>query len=156
MALMTDYTVVSRTATMVAAPQRIIPEIVDFHRWRNWSPWEDLDPQLTRTYGGPESGVGAGYEWSGNRKAGAGRMKVTSVTPDSVSVDVTFTRPFKSESRAEFLLEPGADGTTVTWQMFTPKTLMTRLFSIFVNLEKMVGPDLEAGLERLSDVTAQK
>lgn len=153
---MTDYTVVSRTATLSAPPQDIIPEIIDFHRWREWSPWEDLDPELARTYGGPESGVGATYEWSGNRKAGAGRMQVTSVTPEAVSVDVTFTRPFTSESRAEFHLQPGAEGTTVTWQMFTPKTLMTRLFSVFVNMDKMVGPDLESGLERLSGVTAQK
>lgn len=152
---MTEYMVVSRTVTMAAPPERIIPEIVDLHRWRSWSPWEDLDPELTRAYDGPQSGVGAGYDWSGNRKAGAGRMQVTAVSPDAVSLDVTFTRPFKSESRAEFQLVPGPHGTTVTWQMLTPKTLLTRLFGLFMNLDKTVGPDLETGLQRLSEVSAR-
>ena len=66
-----------REATIPAPRDAVYALLVDFHRWTEWSPWEDLDPDLYRTYSGPPSGVGAVYEWVGNRKAGAGRMEIT-------------------------------------------------------------------------------
>lgn len=154
MTRMTEYTVVSRSARINATPEEIVPLLADLHRWREWSPWEDLDPELQRRYDGPESGVGAGYEWSGNRKAGAGRMQITGVTPGSVDLDVTFTKPFKSESRSAFRLTAVGDETDVTWQMMTPKSLVTRIMGIFVSMDKMIGPDLEKGLTQLNRAVA--
>lgn len=46
--------------------------LTDFHAWTCW-PWEDIDPAMSRTYSGPEAGVGAGYAWEGNKKAGKAR-----------------------------------------------------------------------------------
>lgn len=34
----------------------------------------------------------------------------------------------------------------VTWQVLTPKTLLLKVMSVFMSLEKTVGPDLEKGL----------
>jgi hypothetical protein len=50
---------VRRERRIDAPPAAIRERIVDLHRWTSWSPWEDLDPDLQRTYGGPETGVGA-------------------------------------------------------------------------------------------------
>lgn len=141
---------ISRTVTIAAGPDAILPLLSDLHRWREWSPWEDLDPELKRTYEGPESGVGAAYEWSGNRKAGAGRMQIARVMPDAVDVDVTFTRPFKSESVSAFALESSGDDTVVTWTMSMPKTLVSRVMGVFMSMDKMMGPDLEKGLSQLA------
>lgn len=151
---MTEYTVVERSTTIAAPAESIEPFLTDFHQWRDWSPWEDVDPDLKRTYGGPASGVGTSYEWAGNRKAGAGRMEITSVTTTAVALDLVFTKPFKSDSRSHFGLEPVADGTRVTWQVLTPKTFLTRIMGVFMNLDKMVGPDLEKGLVRLKAAVA--
>ncbi|HAM21275.1 MAG TPA: transcriptional regulator [Actinobacteria bacterium] len=151
---MTDYTVISRELTLPASADAISAWIVDFHKWVSWSPWEDIDPNLQRTYSGPPSGVGTAYEWSGNRKAGAGKMTITSVAPEEIKLDLDFTKPFKSASKTTFTLAAGADGTTVVWQVFTPKSLMTRIFGIFMNFDKMVGADLERGLAKLKSVVA--
>ncbi len=70
---------VTRETTIPASRAAVYALLVDFHRWREWSPWEDIDPRLSRTYSGPDAGVGAIYEWVGNRKAGAGRMEITDV-----------------------------------------------------------------------------
>jgi hypothetical protein len=112
-------------------------------------PWEDLDPDLRRTYGGPESGVGAWYEWDGNRKAGKGRMEITDVDESTVTIDLRFLRPFKSQSTTAFRLEPDGDGTLVTWTMTGPNTFMMKVMGIFTSMEKMIGPDFEKGLDRL-------
>ena len=138
-----------------ASPEAITPLIVDFHRWLDWSPWEGLDPELQRTYSGPDSGVATKYEWSGNKKAGAGTMEVLSVSDASVDMDLIFTRPFKSNGKTNFALVADGEGTTVTWQVHTPKTLMTKVVGLFMNFDKTVGADLEKGLARMKAVVAK-
>lgn len=145
---------VERTARIEASPAAVLAHIVDFREWQAWSPWEDLDPALERTYSGADSGVGAVYEWSGNRKAGAGRMEILDVEPDrTVTIAVRFLKPFKSNSTSTFSVTPASDGASgVTWTMTGPKTLMTKIMGIFTSMDKMIGPDFEKGLARLKAV----
>ena len=142
------YTVV-REIDIPAPPEKVRGALADFHEWQRWSPWEGLDPAMTRTYSGAESGVGAVYEWQGNRKAGAGRMEITDVSPDTVVIALTFTRPFKSANTTTFSLKPQADGTHVSWTMVGPKTWMTKLMGIVTSMDKLVGKDFEKGLRQL-------
>ena len=69
-----------------------------------WSPWEDLDPDQQRTFSGAESGTGAAYAWSGNRKAGQGNMKITG-TPaaEQGRHRLDFEKPFKSSNTFDLL-----------------------------------------------------
>lgn len=84
---MADIYTVERSTTINAPAEKIYAQIADFHNWRSWSPWDDLDPNMKRTYSGADSGVGAGYAWSGNRKAGEGEMKITeAVEPSTVQI----------------------------------------------------------------------
>lgn len=146
------YTV-ERSATIAAEPQRIFDQIVDFRKWMTWSPWEGLDPNQQRTFSGAESGPGATYAWSGNRKAGRGRMEITSAQPPSeVRIALEFEKPFKSSNTIEFFLIPEGSGRTrVRWVMTGPKTLATKVMGLFSSMDKMVGPDFEKGLARLKD-----
>ena len=149
------YTVV-RSAVIDAPPRRVFPEVANFHRWQTWSPWEDVDPEMKRSYSGAGAGTGAVYEWSGNRKAGAGRMQITRADePSLVHVDLRFTKPFKSENDMRMTFEPeGPTGsqTRVTWTLEGPVTLMTRVMGVFTSMDKLVGPDFEKGLQRLKAV----
>ena len=149
---MADHSLIQRSRMIHAAPDRIVPLLADYQEWRKWSPWEDLDPDLHRSYGGPDSGVGSWYEWSGNRQAGAGRMEVTGVTDTTVDMDLQFTKPFKSANVIHFELVPNGDVTTVVWSMEMPRTLMTRIVGLFMNFDKRVGADLDKGLARLQKV----
>lgn len=146
---MTDTFVIER-ATTIAAPETVLrPLIDDFRRWRDWSPWEDADPELRRLYSGPETGAGAHYDWEGNRKAGAGSMTVITSEPGRVTIDLEFQKPFKNRNDVAFLLEPAGAGTTVTWRMSGTKNLFLKLFGFLFPMEKFVGPDFEKGLARL-------
>ncbi len=142
---------VQRSATVAASPQVVFDLIADFHRWSEWSPWEDIDPAMQRTFSGAASGVGAVYEWDGNRKAGQGRMEITGAdAPSCVEVAIQFIKPFKSSSTATFDLAGSGDSTNVTWRMVGPKTIATRIMGIFKSMDKMIGPDFEKGLDRLA------
>ena len=150
----TDTYLVERSTTIAADPQPIYDRLVDFHAWMDWSPWEDLDPDQERSFTGAESGVGAGYAWSGNRKAGRGSMQVTHTAPPTeVRIALDFDKPFKSANTIDFLLIPeGPNSTRVRWTMTGPKTLATKVMGLFTSMDKMIGPDFEKGLARLKDV----
>ncbi|MBM6406145.1 SRPBCC family protein [Phycicoccus sp. CSK15P-2] len=144
----TPYTV-SRGAVVAAPPERIRPLLHDFHAWRRWSPWEDLDPDMQRTYTGAERGVGARYAWDGDKKAGRGTMEVVRDEPERVEVDLAFEKPFPSRSRVEFVLTPRDAGTHVAWLMHGELNLLMRVFSLVKPMDSLVGPDMEKGLARL-------
>ncbi|NDZ97099.1 SRPBCC family protein [Streptomyces sp. SID6673] len=146
---MSDYTV-TRTATIAAEPEKIYPLIVDFHEWRRWSPWEGLDPDLTREHAGADSGVGARYSWAGNRKAGKGTMEITDVTePTRVAVAVAFEKPMKSTSNSVFTLAPRGAQTEITWTMTGPHSLFSRIAGPLGLFDKLIGKDFEKGLAAL-------
>ena len=149
-----DTYTVTRSATIDAPPARVYEQIVDFHNWTNWSPWEDLDPDLKRTYSGSESGKGAAYAWSGNRKAGEGRMEITEATePSTVHINLAFVKPFKAQSEVAFTIAPDGTGSRVTWVIDGQKTLMTKVMGVFKSMDSMIGPDLDKGLARLKATT---
>ncbi len=141
---------VERSTVIAASPDRVYEALVDFHRWVDWSPWEGIDPGMSRTYRGPVQGVGAVYEWEGNRKVGKGRMEILEATaPTSVGIDLNFIKPFKSHNTTRFTLTPDGESTTVRWTMVGPKTLMTKIMGIFKSMDDLVGKDFEKGLAQL-------
>ena len=146
------YTV-ERKATIKAPAEAVYEQVVSFHNWDAWSPWADLDPDMRQNYSGPDAGVGAGYAWSGNRKAGQGRMKITEADkPTKVAIALDFVKPFKSSNTTTFSLAPHGDTTEVTWTMVGPVTLMSRVMGVFMNMDKLIGKDFEKGLDRLKTV----
>jgi uncharacterized protein YndB with AHSA1/START domain len=152
----TDTYTVERSTTIDAPPERVYEEVADFHRWTRWSPWEDLDPKLMRSYSGAESGTGAVYAWSGNRKAGQGRMEIVEAAPPSkVAIDLRFEKPFRARNTTTITIMPAGGGSEVVWTMTGEKTLATKVMGIFTSMDKMVGPDFEKGLARLRALTEQ-
>ncbi|MBF6077717.1 SRPBCC family protein [Nocardia beijingensis] len=147
---MAEFEVV-RSAVITADPARVHGLINDFRKWVEWSPWEDLDPQLQRSYSGAESGVGARYAWSGNRKAGAGSMEIIGSADREISVRLEFLKPMKATNMVTFLLDPVETGTEVTWRMTGRQTGLMGVIGKFIPMDKFVGRDFEKGLARMQE-----
>lgn len=144
---------VVRTTTIDAPPARVFGYLNDFREWRKWSPWEELDPNLQRTYSGADRGVGAKYAWEGDRKVGAGSMEIVeSVSASKISLTLDFSRPFEAHNVTDFTFEPVGSGTKVTWDMHGPNQCMGKVMSVFMDMDAMVGKDFEKGLAKLKMV----
>ena len=143
---------IERSTMIKASPQKIVPLINDFNRWSAWSPFEQLDPDMKRTVSGPASGKGSVYEWEGNSKAGKGRMEITESSASVVSTKLDFEKPFKANNIAEFTLEPQGEVTRVTWSMSGRSPYVMKLMGMFMNMEKSVGRDFDAGLASLKSL----
>ena len=145
---------VQRVATIKAPAESIFSLINDFRRWGSWSPWENKDPAMKRTFSGADRGKGAVYAWDGNKNVGSGRMEIldTSV-PSKIVIKLDFFKPFEGHNTAEFTMLPQGDGTHVTWVMHGPARFVTKLIQVFMNLDNMIGKDFEAGLANLKTIT---
>ena len=145
---------IERSATINAPPEKIYAVINDLKRWPSWSPWQKLDPDMRTTYSGSPAGPGAVSEWSGNSKVGAGRSEITAAVPASkVVLRLDMKAPFEASNTVEYTLAAKGDGTTVTWAMHGRTPLIGKVFGLFIDCEKMVGPAFEEGLANLKALT---
>jgi len=138
----------------IAAPMlQVAEQIDDFHQWTKWSPWEHLDPSMQRTFSGADAGVGAIYAWASTGKAGAGRMEITGMdagpAQSIITIRLEFFKPFRQTNTAEFTMTPTDAGTDLAWAMFGPSPFVSKLMGVFMDFDKMVGKDFEAGLAAL-------
>ncbi len=146
---------ITRRTSIAANPATIHALVDDFHEWPTWSPWEDLDPALERSYSGPDQGVGARYAWKGNRKAGEGSMEITGLAPDALDIELRFMKPWNATNQVRLGIAPTATGTDVTWTMRGEHVGLMGLLSRLMPMDKMVGKDFEKGLARLKAVAEQ-
>jgi hypothetical protein len=93
---------VRRSAVVEAPAEKIFPLIENFHQWVNWSPWEDRDPAMKRTYAGAERGKGAIYAWDGNKNVGSGRMEILDASSPSKSRPASPSSPLSTCNSAQF------------------------------------------------------
>jgi hypothetical protein len=148
---------ITRRLAMAAPAAAIFPHVNELAKWRAWSPWEKLDPDLKRTYEGPPAGEGAKYSWTGNPQVGEGRMTITESRPNSlVRIKLEFIKPFQATNSSEFVFEPNGNGTVVTWNMQGRNNFTAKAFHLLMNMDKLVGKDFEKGLNDLKSIAEAK
>jgi hypothetical protein len=141
---------VERNIVIHAPAERIFPLMNDLREFTRWSPYEGRDPAMQKTFSAVTAGKGASYAWDGNNDVGAGRMEIIDSRPaQQVLIQLDFARPMEAHNNVVFGLAPGSAGTKVTWAMEGPMPFMSKLFSLFMNFDTMVGNDFAAGLEKL-------
>ncbi len=146
-----------RSLDINASPATLFALINDFHEWAAWSPWEKMDPTMTKSYEGPSAGKGAVYRWHGNNKVGEGVMTILESNPDSrIDVQLQFIKPFAATNKAIFTLVQAGTSTKVTWAMEGNKNFMMKAFGVFMNMDELVGTDFERGLAAMRDAAVAK
>src|SRR4051812_20770739 len=146
---------VSRSATMAAIPAAVFAQLNDFHKWEAWSPWAKMDPDAKSTFEGPSSGEGSKFAWDGNKDVGAGNMTIVESVPnDHVRIRLEFVRPFAGVNDTLFTIKPAGDKTNVTWTMSARNNFITKAVSLFMDCDKMVGPQFEKGLASMEAAAA--
>ena len=141
---------IARSAVIAAPAPVVFAQVNDFQRWRAWSPWEELDPNLQRTYSGAASGAGAVYAWSGNMEVGEGRMVLTeSRTNELIRIRLEFLKPMAAINLTEFAFSEKDGQTTVTWNLAGTNNFVSKALGLMVDMDTMLGSQFEKGLARL-------
>ncbi|HYH78941.1 MAG TPA: SRPBCC family protein [Longimicrobium sp.] len=139
--------------TAIAAPAEVVfAHLADLRRWAAWNPFQKVDPTMQVTHGGAAAGVGSSYHYAG-KKIGEGRMTIAEIQPSRhVGVKAEFIRPCTATNRIDFTVEPAATGVTLTWAISGRNTFTGKAFSLFVNMDRMIGGDFEKGLADLKRI----
>ena len=146
---------VERSATLSASPAALFDNVNDHHKFAVWNPFMKLDPNVKNTYSGPDSGVGAVCSWDGNRNVGAGSCTIIESKPaELVRMRMDWKRPMEGTATVDFTFKPQGDKAVVTWAMYGKNNFMGKLMSVFMNCDKMCGPQFEKGLADLGKVAA--
>lgn len=145
---------VERSATLPASPAALFAQVNDHHKFAVWNPFLKLDPNVKNTYSGPDSGVGATCAWDGNSDIGAGSSTIIESKPNElIRMRMDWKRPMEGTSAVDFTFKPEGDKTVVTWAMYGTNGFLGKAVSIFLDCDKMVGPQFEQGLAELGKVT---
>ena len=144
---------VSRSQAIAAPASTVYVQVADFHQWEKWSPWAKLDPAMKTTFAGPVAAPGSSYGWLGNDKVGEGKMTIVEARPgEMLRIRLEFLKPFASTNSSTFTFAPKGGGTDVTWTMEGHNGFAGKAFSVFMNMDKMIGNDFEKGLAQLKAV----
>ncbi len=148
---------VERKVEVAAPPEVVFGVHNDLRRFAGvlvlfGSPFEKGDPGMLKTVEGPAAGVGQSYAWSGE-EAGKGRMTIEeSVTGEKVGVKLEFVEPMASTATYALGVAGTARGSTVTWSMAGNHNFLGKAMGLFMDMDAMLGADLEKGLAQLKTV----
>lgn len=140
----------ARSLKIAAPASRLHGLINDLREMNRWNPYALRETSGSGHYSGPQSGPGATYHFAG--KGGTGAISVMDSTEDTVGLRLKMTKPFAIENRVEFNLKPSSEGTEVTWGMRGSQSLPGKVFSLFINCEKMMARDFDEGLANLKAI----
>jgi hypothetical protein len=147
----------------IAAPADLVFGVInDLHQFAGvlvlfGSPLEKSDPNMQKTFEGPAAGVGQSFAWSGNKEVGKGRMTIEESVPGrKVGITLEFVEPMKSKANLALTLKGTPTGSFVTWSMDGNHNFIGKAFGMFMDMDKMLGADIEKGLAELKTVAEGK
>lgn len=123
--------------------------VADFTKWESWSPWTVVEPDTKTTIEGTAGEAGHTMTWEGAIN-GSGTNTLTNNESNTLTYDLVFMKPFKSQATTTFLFEETGSGTKVTWTM--DSTLPFFLFFLVNMMKVLIGMDYDRGLRMLKEV----
>ena len=123
----------------------------------NWSPWNDKDPNMKKTWTGTTGQVGEKQCWEGNEDVGKGCQTLTKIDAANKRIDteMKFLTPYESEGQAYVTVAPEGRGSKATWGFTSQIPYPFTVMKLFMGMEDAVGKDYQLGLERLKKLSEQ-
>ncbi len=130
------------------------PEVFNYLKYLKnqdeWSPWGTRDPNMKKEFSGTDGQPGFVSRWEGNKDVGSGEQEIVRITENErIDSELRFLKPYKSTSDAFISVSPEGDQTRVTWGFSGHNKFPMTIMGLFMNMDKMVGPDFEEGLRTL-------
>lgn len=141
----------SERSVVIHAPKEVVwKNIVMFSNQHKWSPWDKKDPNIKITIEGTDGTVGAVNKWEGNDSVGSGEQTMKKIVPMSaIESELHFIKPWESTAQAYFNVADADGGVKVSWGFKGEMSRPFNIFGLFMDMDKAIGGDFEAGLANL-------
>lgn len=121
----------------------------------NFSKWNQIDPNMKKTYTGTDGTVGFVSHWeSDNKEVGWGEQEIKKITEgERVDFELRFLKPFEATEPAYMTTETvNGNQTKVKWGFSGHMNYPMNIMMLFMDFEQMIGDDLQTGLSQLKAV----
>jgi effector-binding domain-containing protein len=147
---------VERSTVIAAPPEVVYGYVSKLASMKEWGPWQEMDKDQVQSIQGTDGTVGAVWVWEGDT-VGKGMQTLTALEPNkSVRAELKFLEPMESVSTATYDLEAMGDSTKLTWGMEGENGFMGKIMGVFMDMDKMIGPDFEKGLATLKGLAEEQ
>ena len=158
-ALFTSKTYSLKREIQIGKP---LQEVFNFLRYlrnqEHFSKWVMMDPNMKKDFRGTDGSVGFVYAWDGNKQAGKGEQELKGIMDgERIDVEVRFIKPFEGIAATPFTTKSiSPNETLVSWGMTSTLKYPMNLMLLFMNMDKLLGKDLETSLLTLKKVLEEK
>ena len=139
-----------RSTTIDASKDFVYEHVSTFAGMNEWSPWTEKDPEMTSSIEGEDGAIGTVYKWSGNDDVGVGSQTITELGDGMIKTHMVFEG--MGEADATIQLTEADGKTTATWHYDQDVTFPGTIFMMFVDMEEMLGPDYQKGMDKLKEL----
>lgn len=149
-----EYTV-ERQITINKPKQEVFDYVKLLKNQDHFSKWALVDPGMKKEYKGTDGTVGFISAWdSDNKDVGKGEQEIVKIE-DGTRLDfaLRFIKPMEGNADAYMITEQAAENqTTVKWGVHGKMNYPMNVMLLFMNMDKMLGADLEIGLNNLKSL----
>jgi len=152
-----DYAV-ERSITL-NMPKQVVYDYVKYLKNQNtFSVWAKIDPNMKVEFRGTDGAVGFVSAWdSPVKEAGKGEQEIIKMEEGKrIDYEIRFLEPMKSTDYAYIVFDSVNDSTTnVAWGFFGKMKYPMNTMLLFMDMDKMLGKDLDGGLHNLKAILEQ-
>jgi hypothetical protein len=150
---------VERQVVINKPKQEVFDYIKALKNQDNFSVWAMRDPAMKKEYRGTDGTVGFVSAWDSQKDdVGKGEQEILSIKEgERIDYELRFIKPFEAKDKAYMVTETASDNQTkVKWGFNGRMKFPMNLMLLFMDMDKMLGKDLDAGLQNLKMILEKK
>jgi len=143
---------IEREVTITKPKEEVFDYVKYLKNQNKFSVWAKTDPAMKTEFTGEDATVGFVSAWdSEHPKVGKGEQKIVKIdVGERIDYEIHFIKPFEATNYAHMAFEsPSKSATTVKWGFQGKMKYPMNLMMLTMNMEKMIAPDLQNGLNNL-------
>jgi len=146
---------VEREVTINKPKTEVFEYVKYLKNQNNYSVWAKMDPDMKKEYLGTDGTVGFISSWdSDNEDVGRGEQEIVKIDAGKrIDYELRFYEPYETTDYAYMATEAiNKNGTVVTWGFYGKMDYPMNLMFLIYDMDEMIGPDLEEGLQSLKEI----
>lgn len=146
---------VEREITINKPKQEVFDYVKLLKNQDHYSKWATMDPNMKKTYRGTDGIVGFVSAWDSKiDSVGVGEQEIKKIVEgERIDFELRFIKPFEATEPAYMITEAASENQTkVKWGFSGHMDYPMNLMMLFMDFEKMIGDDLQTGLNNLKTV----
>lgn len=141
----------SEVSILINAPKEVVADyMLHYGHFKDWSPWQKLDPNMKIEITGEDNAAGTKYSWEGNKDVGKGEMVTKEIKDGEMDYTMRFIEPFESTAEGFWKVEDAGNGQTkASWGFTSSASYPMNGIMMVMGMKKKIEKDFNEGLNKL-------